>query len=135
MQAATPVPKASVTVMRWTARSLAAIGIFMCGFYLLFIIGEGIPVGLVVWAAGIALSGIGAILAFRWEATAACFLIMGSVVEATLLPTRIAERTSAFVFENLVDLIVLWIFSPLVTGILLLVVSRKPNHRRRSAGG
>ena len=116
---AAPIPKASVTAIQWTARSLAAIGIPTCVCYLgsIFLSGSQPPppmdVGMAVFSAGIVLSGTGAILAFRCGTTAVCFHIMGSVVEATLLPTRISERTSPFAFGNLTDLLVLWVLFPL----------------------
>jgi hypothetical protein len=50
-------------------------------------------------------------------------------------PSGRKERNSTFGLENWVDLLVLWIFFPLVTGVLLLIAPRKPNRPRKPPGG
>jgi len=149
MQVTYPTLKARiVTGIRWTARSLAALGILFCGFALLSFIVEGgrsshkpLPfvlegspfgtyaqstqLGTLTLGAGFVLSFVGAILAFWWERTAAGILIAGSVVQASLWAISLPDRTAPFYSHW--DQLTLFALPPFVTAILLLVISRRPN--------
>ena len=100
--------------IRWTARSLAAVGILFRGFAVLSAFSEGgrvrrLPfvlegapfgtcaqstqLGIFSLGSGFALSLVGAALAFRWEAVAARILLASGAVQALLWAFWLPDRT------------------------------------------
>jgi hypothetical protein len=143
--------------IRWTARSLAAIGVPFCGFCVggVFIdayfgpvrrpmpfVLEGAPfgthaqsthLGILTLGAGFVLSFVGVILAFRWEAIAARILLASGVVQTFLWAMWLRDRTAPSYSHW--DQLTLSALPPFVIAILLLVISRSPSQTQGSAGG
>jgi len=143
-------------VARWTARGLAVIGALLSIFIIMNVVTElralqlpfvldGAPFGtyeqttqlnLLTFGAAEALFLVGAILAFRWEATAARILLVTGVVQLFLLTPHWSDPT--FPRANLVWGLAIGVLPPLIIGGLLLAIrraSRPPHQLSRDQGG
>jgi len=150
MQTNDPVATAAhITVLRWTARVLAAIEILVGAFVLagIFVpqghaplpfVSPGAPfgtyaqstqMGIFTMVAGFALALVGGVLAFRWERWAARVFIASGAVEAFLLAMWLPDRTAP-PGSHLTGFLV-GVLPPLVVATLLLVVSRDSLSTRR----
>ncbi len=151
-----PIVTATGTkVTRWTARSLAAIGILICGFATVGMMFEGghqspsLPfalqgaafgtyaqstqLGMFTLGAGFALALVGCILAFRWERMAARLLLASGLVQTFLWVVWLRDRTAPSYSHW--DQLTMFSLPPLVIAVLLWVVSRSPNKTEESAVG
>ena len=149
------VTATGIKVTRWTARSLAAIGILICGFATVDMLFEGghqspsLPfalqgaafgthaqstqLGMLTLGVGFALALVGCILAFRWERMAARLLLASGVVQAFLWAMWLPDRTAPSYSHW--DQLTMFSLPPLIIAILLWVVSRSPNETQESAEG
>jgi apolipoprotein N-acyltransferase len=138
----------------WAAHSLAAIGIVLCGFALADLLLEGghrpLPfvlegspfgtyaastqLGLLTFAAGLALSLVGAILAFWWKSVAARFLIAGGAIQTFIWAIWSQDSTRPSGDMGAWISLLIFALPPFVLALLLVLISRNRRHTDAVAG-
>jgi len=83
---------------------------------------------MLTFAAGLALSLVGAILAFRWKPTAAKILIAGGIVQTVLWAVWSEDSTRPSGDMGTWISLLIFALPPFVIAVLLVLISRNPLH-------